>query len=97
MNKIKNDLEIYVIVLENIPKIKINEIQFGLQTLKGQLANIFQFNIPNEYLVEFDKMSKIDNKTKLIKNINLMVIKLNTILQQVAKNWINVHKNILIK
>ena len=97
LNKVKNDLEIYVIVLEKIPKIKINEIHFGLQNLKGQLANIFQFNIPNEYLVEFDKMSKIDNKTKLIKNINLMVIKLNTILQQVAKNWINVHKNILIK
>ena len=97
MNKIKNDLEIYVIVLEKIPKIKINEIQFGLQTLKGQLANIFQFDIPNSYLTEFDDMSKVNNKTKLIKNINLMVDKLNVILQKIAKNWITVHKNILIK
>ena len=96
LNKIKNDLEIYVIVLEKIPKIKINEIQFGLQTLKGQLANIYQFDIPNSYLTEFDDMSKVNNKTKLIKKINLMVDKLNTILQKVAKNWINVHKNILL-
>ena len=42
-------------------------------------------------------MSKIDNKSKLIKNINLMVEKLNVILQRVAKKWIEVHKNILIK
>ena len=97
LNKVKNDLEIYVIVLEKIPKIKISEIQFGLQNLKGQLANIFQFDIPNSYLAEFDDMSKIDNKSKLIKKINLMVIKLNTILQRIAKKWINHHKNILIK
>ena len=97
LNKIKNDLEIYIIVLEKIPKIKIIEIQFGLQNLKGQLANIYQFNIPNSYLDEFDKMSKIDNRTKLIKNINLMIDKLNIILQKIAKKWISVHKNILIK
>ena len=97
LNKIKNDLEIYVIVLEKIPKIKINEIHFGLQNLKGQLANIYQFNIPNDYLAEFDKMSKISNRTKLIKTINLMVEKLNLILKRIAKKWISVHKNILIK
>ena len=97
LNKIKNDLEIYIIVLEKIPKIKISEIHFGLQNLKGQLANIYQFDIPNSYLTEFDDMSKSDNKTKLIKNINLVVEKLNIILQRVAKKWIEVHKNILIK
>ena len=67
LNKVKNDLEIYVIVLEKIPKIKINEIHFGLQNLKGQLANIFQFDIRNSYLTEFDDMSKVNNKTKIIK------------------------------
>jgi hypothetical protein len=96
LNKIKNDLEIYVIVLEKIPKIKIDEIKFGLQTLKSQLANIYQFDIPNSYLTEFDDMSKIDNKTKLIKNINLMIDKLNKILQKVAENWVKVHRNILL-
>jgi hypothetical protein len=97
LNKIKNDLEIYIIVLEKIPKIKISEIHFGLQNLKGQLANIYQFDIPNSYLTEFDYMSKINNKIKLIKNINLMIEKLNKILQKIAKKWIEVHKNILIK
>jgi hypothetical protein len=97
LNKIIGDLEIYVIVLEKIPKIKIDEIKFGLQTLKSQLANMYQFNIPNDFILEFDKMSKIDNKSKLIKNINLMIGKLNTILQKIAKKWISVHKNILIK
>ncbi len=96
LNKIIGDLEIYVIVLEKIPKIKISEIQFGLQTLKSQLANIYQFTIPNDFILEFDKMSKIDNKSKLIKNINLMVEKLNVILQRIAKKWIEVHKNILL-
>ena len=97
LNKIIGDLRIYIIVLEKIPKIKISEIQFVLQNLKAQLGNIFQFNIPDEYLVEFDKISKIDNRTKLIKNINLMIDKLNIILQKIAKKWISVHKNILIK
>jgi len=88
LNKIKNDLEIYIIVLEKIPKIKINEIHFGLQNLKSQLANIYQFNIPNDYLD--------DNRTKLIKNINLMIENLNVILQRIAKKWIEVHKTLLL-
>ena len=38
LNKIIGDLEIYVIVLEKIPKIKISEIQFGLQNLKRAIS-----------------------------------------------------------
>ena len=96
LNKIKNDLEIYVIVLEKIPKIKITEIQFGLQNLKGQLANIYQFNISNDIIHQFDKISKINSKTNLIKNINLVVEKLNIILQRIAKKWIESHKTLLL-
>jgi hypothetical protein len=95
VNKIKNDFEIYKMVLDHTSHISIDEIKYGVQNSKQMLGNVYQFGINDIFFSEINSISKMNDKNKIIHEMDKIIDKLKLIVQKYTIIWLKKNQDIL--
>ena len=98
ISKIINEITIYIILLEMYSnKISLEEIKFGLQSLKYYINSIFRIKISNKFYQNLDKICNLKKVSKVIEELNKLNDNFKQILEDQTRTWITYNKNIIPK